>query len=152
MSSPRTAIRDALAKHLAAEFGPGGSDRFRRVTGGRWDPAATDRPNMTVVDDGQRRADGELEGFEYRRLRLQIILDLEGDVSQPEQLDALTDLVEDISAECCSWRMEGLVEDVEFVDDDPYTAEIDGGAAREVWIIQVEVIYYMELSGQHPAH
>ena len=154
MASPRSKILKALGEHLDSVFGPEGTGDFRRAKYGRWNPAASDRPNLTVVDDGQRRDDEEVqEGYGKRRLRAQLILDLEGDVSSPEDLEALTDLVEQISGECCAWRMDGAagegegIEAVEYLDDDPYTAEIEGGAAREVWVINIEIVYFIEISG-----
>jgi len=142
--SQRNAIRNDVAAHIEAVYGPSGKAWFREVASGPWRPGAHARPRLTVGDGGQRTADyGDDERNKSFGLALELTLDLKANWREEygEWVDRVQELIADLYNSLFAWGMIRM----DYVEDSPFEVVLSGGSSEQVWLIDFEATYEQDV-------
>jgi hypothetical protein len=145
----RSAILDGVRDVLAAGFGPSATveaDRIlRAVTLGPWTGHdGTNLPKATVIDGGQARdTSRQVEGGDYLKLRVRIILDLQDNWDREATMPKWSAVVQRMIASTALLSVTNVaIEVVDYVEDNPWEFIIGSASALADWVIEIEVTYF----------
>ncbi|MCE5257008.1 MAG: hypothetical protein LLF89_09210 [Spirochaetaceae bacterium] len=145
----RTQIKQNVGELLDAKFSLAkGSDGqwFRQIKVGPWTPGNKVRPAATVVDFGGSKDDkNDSDTTKGRTLKLHVVLDLVDQFDRENKAADWSDRVEQIALAIQNYRAGAGVTRMDYVNDDPFEVLLVGGASEQIWVIEFEADYFVEV-------
>ena len=147
----RTLIKQNLGKEINRLFGRSAGTLgqwFRSVRVGPWQPASKVRPACTVVDNGAKKGGQDDSGTTKGRvLAVHLVLDIESEGDKEKTVADWSDRVALIDQSLQNFKPAGGLRRFDYISDDPYEVILTSGSSQQIWMMEFEAEYWIEVPG-----